>query len=108
MSDSGLSHSISDIELSKIEESAADFARQAGNILFKYFGLPVIPSSELDVRFKDSANRDPVTWPILKYNNIYLKKFLDSTLIIVLSGKKIGISRDSFRYSLGYRSFRWN
>ena len=36
MSDSGLSHSISDIELSKIEESAADFARQAGNILFKY------------------------------------------------------------------------
>ena len=61
MSDSGLSHSISDIELSKIEESAADFARQSGNILFKYFGLPVIPSSELDVRFKDSANSDPVT-----------------------------------------------
>ena len=44
MSDSGLSHSISDIELSKIEESAADFARQAGNILFKYFNPTSIGS----------------------------------------------------------------
>ena len=61
MPNPGLSHSISDIELSKIEEHAADFVRHAGNILFKYFGFPGIPSSELAVRFKDSANRDPVT-----------------------------------------------
>jgi myo-inositol-1(or 4)-monophosphatase len=61
MSETSSLQGISTTELCEIEESAVGFARQAGKILFKYFGLPGVASNELEVRYKDTSNRDPVT-----------------------------------------------
>ncbi len=48
-------------ELQQIELDAAEWASEAGTILFKYFGNPGTGKSNLGVEYKDASNTDPVT-----------------------------------------------
>ena len=48
-------------ELQQIELDAAEWASEAGTILFKYFGKPGTGKSNLGVEYKDANNMDPVT-----------------------------------------------
>ena len=48
-------------ELQQIELDAADWASEAGTILFKYFGRPGIEENNLGVEYKDANKTDPVT-----------------------------------------------